>query len=171
LSSIGDNGANLKTLMEKMRRKDRKGFIITYITPNVEANYIAMLYPEVPNHPMQSYYLTEKGRELLGQLFSEKLAPITPTTPSTSGKEKLQGKRLETFLSSIGNDGANIKTLMERMKRKDKKSFVNTYINPNLESGYITMLYPDVPNHPMQSYHLTEKGLEILRQFTIRISK
>ena len=54
--------------MESMQRKDRKGFVSTYITPNIEMGYIAMLYPEAPNHPMQSYYLTKKGRELLEHL-------------------------------------------------------------------------------------------------------
>ena len=54
--------------MEAMQRKDRKGFVSTYITPNIEAGYIAMLYPETPNHPMQSYYLTNKGREALTNL-------------------------------------------------------------------------------------------------------
>ena len=43
-------------------------YISTYITPNIEAGYIAMLYPEIPNHPMQSYYLTNKGREALNNL-------------------------------------------------------------------------------------------------------
>ena len=68
LSAIGANGSNLRALMESMQRKDRKGFVSTYIVPNIEAGYIAMLYPEAPNHPMQSYYLTKKGRELLEQL-------------------------------------------------------------------------------------------------------
>ena len=63
-----ENGANLKVLMEALQRKDRKGFVSTYITPNIEAGYIAMLYPEIPNHPMQSYYLTNKGREALNNL-------------------------------------------------------------------------------------------------------
>ena len=53
--------------MELMQRKDSKGFVSTYI-PNIEAGYIAMLYPEAPNRPMQSYYLTKKGRDLLEQL-------------------------------------------------------------------------------------------------------
>ena len=57
-----------KVLMEAMQRKDRKGFVSTYITPNIETGYIAMLYPETPNHPMQSYYLTNKGREALDNL-------------------------------------------------------------------------------------------------------
>ena len=68
LTAIGENGANLKVLMEALQRKDRKGFVSTYITPNIEVGYIAMLYPEIPNHPMQSYYLTNKGREALNNL-------------------------------------------------------------------------------------------------------
>ena len=71
LSIIGDKGANLKTLMEGLRLRDRKNLLYTYINPNVEEGNIAMLYPEKPNHPMQSYYLTQKGRELLEKLLKE----------------------------------------------------------------------------------------------------
>ena len=68
LSAIGENGTNLKTLMDDMNLRNRSSFVNTYITPNLTEGYIAMLYPEAPNHPMQSYYLTNKGRELLGRL-------------------------------------------------------------------------------------------------------
>ena len=47
-----ENGANLKVLMKALQCRDRKGFVSTYITPNIEADYIAMLPPETPNHPM-----------------------------------------------------------------------------------------------------------------------
>ena len=57
--------------MEKMHLKHRPNFISTYITPCITENYIAMLYPENPNHPMQSYYLTQKGREMLDELMKE----------------------------------------------------------------------------------------------------
>ncbi len=71
LSIIGDKGANLKTLMEGLRLRDRKNLLYTYINPNVEEGNIAMLYPEKPNHPMQSYYLTQKGRDMLEKLLKE----------------------------------------------------------------------------------------------------
>ena len=51
-----------------MRLRDRKSFVNTYIAPNLAEGYIAMLYPETPNHPMQSYYLTNKGRKVLDNL-------------------------------------------------------------------------------------------------------
>jgi ATP-dependent DNA helicase RecG len=53
---------------------------------------------------------------------------------------------------------------MEGMHLRDRKSFVNNYINPNLSEGFIAMLYPEIPNHPMQSYYLTNKGREFIRQ-------
>ena len=85
-----------------------------------------------------------------------------PTTPSTSKREIAKTKRLKALLSAIGTNGSNLKALMESMQRKDRKGFVNTYITPNIEMGYIAMLYPEAPNHPMQSYYLTKKGRELL---------
>ena len=87
-----------------------------------------------------------------------------PSTPTTSKHEIAKNKRLKALLSSIGTNGSNLKTLMESMQRKDRKGFVSTYIVPNIEAGYIAMLYPEVPNHPMQSYYLTKKGRELLEQ-------
>ena len=88
----------------------------------------------------------------------------TPSTPSTSKREIAKAKRLKALLSAIGANGSNLRTLMESMQRKDRKGFVSTYIVPNIEAGYIAMLYPEAPNHPMQSYYLTKKGRELLEQ-------
>jgi ATP-dependent DNA helicase RecG len=96
------------------------------------------------------------------------IQPYNPTTPQphnpTSSKENSKAQKLKMFLSTIGEKGANLKMLMECMHLRDRKSFVNNYINPNLSEGFIAMLYPEVPNHPMQSYYLTNKGREILEQ-------
>ena len=90
--------------------------------------------------------------------------PSTPSTPSTSKREIAKAKRLKALLSAIGANGSNLRALMESMQRKDRKGFVSTYIVPNIEAGYIAMLYPEAPNHPMQSYYLTKKGRELLEQ-------
>ena len=88
----------------------------------------------------------------------------TPSPPSTSKREMAKAKRLKALLSAIGVNGSNLRTLMELMQRKDSKGFVSTYIVPNIEAGYIAMLYPEAPNHPMQSYYLTKKGRDLLEQ-------
>jgi ATP-dependent DNA helicase RecG len=85
-----------------------------------------------------------------------------PHNPTTSKDNRAQ--KLKTFFSIIGENGANLKLLMEGMHLRDRKSFVNNYINPNLSEGYIAMLYPEIPNHPMQSYYLTKKGRVLLEQ-------
>ena len=38
------------------------------INPAIEQGIIAMLYPDIPKHPKQKYYLTEKGKDLLKAL-------------------------------------------------------------------------------------------------------
>lgn len=73
-------------------------------------------------------------------------------------------KRQKKFLSVIGENGSNLKALMDSMNLRNRSSFMNTYIAPNLAEGYIAMLYPESPNHPMQSYYLTNKGRELLKQ-------
>ncbi len=87
-------------------------------------------------------------------------SPLNPTT----SKELNKTLKLRAFLSIIGENGASLKMLMEGMHLRDRKSFVNNYINPNLSEGYIAMLYPERPNHPMQSYYLTNKGKELLER-------
>jgi len=82
----------------------------------------------------------------------------------TTSKEQAKNKRLKKFLMAIGENGANLKTLMDDMDLRNRSSFVNTYIAPNLAEGYIAMLYPESPNHPMQSYYLTNKGRELLER-------
>ena len=89
--------------------------------------------------------------------------PLKPTT--SAARSKL--KRLRTLLAIIGDKGSNIKAIMEQMHLKDRKSFVRTYIDPCLTAGYIAMLYPETPNHPMQSYYLTQQGREALMQFVM----
>lgn len=47
---------------------------------------------------------------------------------------------------------------MELLSLKHRPSFLDLYLLPSLESGYIAMIYPENPNHPKQKYKLTEKG-------------
>ena len=44
---------------------------------------------------------------------------------------------------------------------KDRESFVDNYLNPAIQYGYIIMKYPDTPNHPQQRYKLTGKGKQL----------
>lgn len=51
---------------------------------------------------------------------------------------------------------------MELMDLKDRKNFLNNYLYPAIEFGFIELLYPESPNHPKQKYRLTDKGKAML---------
>jgi len=50
------------------------------------------------------------------------------------------------------------------MELKDRKNFLEVYLNPAMRDGFVTMRYPDSPRHPRQRYRLTVKGLAVYNQ-------
>ena len=50
------------------------------------------------------------------------------------------------------------KEIMECIKLKDKTYFLDKYLYPAMEEGYVEQLYPENPKYPKQKYLLTEKG-------------
>ena len=46
------------------------------------------------------------------------------------------------------------------MSLKSSSSFHKTYLDPAIDDGYVTQLYPDTLTHKGQAYLLTEKGLK-----------
>lgn len=48
------------------------------------------------------------------------------------------------------------------MDLKDRKNFLNTYLNPSMNANLVEFLYPEQPKHPKQKYRLTEKGKALL---------
>ena len=50
------------------------------------------------------------------------------------------------------------KELMSALKLSDRVNFVNNYLNPAIEQGFIEMTIPDNPQNRNQRYKLTQKG-------------
>jgi len=49
---------------------------------------------------------------------------------------------------------------------KGRDNFLNLYLNPAIENGFVRLLYPDSPRHPRQKYLLTVKGMMLLNQLS-----
>ena len=60
------------------------------------------------------------------------------------------------------------KEIMECIKLKDKTYFLDKYLYPAMEEGYVEQLYPKNPKHPGQKYMLTEKGKALLNRKTTK---
>ena len=59
--SMNEEYMTMSELMECVGLKHRTTFRENYLLPAIEDNAIGLLYPDVPNHPKQKYYLTDKA--------------------------------------------------------------------------------------------------------------
>lgn len=65
------------------------------------------------------------------------------------------------LVKAIGNEEYSIKQMLSAVGLKDRKNFIEYSLNPAIQQGFVTMLYPDKPRHPRQRYLLTVKGLAL----------
>jgi fido (protein-threonine AMPylation protein) len=70
------------------------------------------------------------------------------------------------LLQVVGERELSVKDIMEGLELKDRKNFLNLYLNPAVYDGYVRQLYPDKPRHPRQKYLLTSKGLALYDEIT-----
>lgn len=63
------------------------------------------------------------------------------------------------LVNQIGNAQLTVKEMLAKMGLKHRKNFLDNYLNPAIQAGFIRLLYPNSPRHPRQKYLLTVKGL------------
>ena len=61
--------------------------------------------------------------------------------------------------------------IQDALDLRHRESFMENYLTPAIESGYIEMTHPDNPNHPHQKYRLTEKGKKLKARLIIENKK
>lgn len=71
--------------------------------------------------------------------------------------------RFKSLIISINSENLERKEIMQRMGLNHISFFIDTYLTPAINQGYVAMLYPDKARHPKQKYYLTEKGKEFLK--------
>ena len=68
---------------------------------------------------------------------------------------------LTAIIKAIGTEQYSLKALMEKIGLKHRPTFITNYLTPAIQSGFVTLLYPNNPKHPRQKYLLTVKGLAV----------
>lgn len=69
----------------------------------------------------------------------------------------------ENLVAALGGGELSVAELLAALELKDRKNFVNLFLNPAIEAGFVQALYPDKPRHPRQKYLLTTKGAVLLQ--------
>ena len=64
LVKVLDGEVSRVDIQQALKLGDKVNFRLTYLQPAIEQGFVAMKYPQSPNHPKQKYYLTTKGIEL-----------------------------------------------------------------------------------------------------------
>ena len=85
---------------------------------------------------------------------------VTPQLPHSYPTVTPQ---LMKVITVIRDNMMAAKEIMECIKLKDKTYFLDKYLYPAMEEGYVEQLYPENPKHPKQKYMLTEKGKVLLK--------
>ena len=74
--------------------------------------------------------------------------------------------QVAALVKALSHRQLSVKELMSELQLKDRKNFMQLYLVPALDSGYVRYLYPDKPRHPRQRYLLTVKGMMRLEEMT-----
>jgi predicted transcriptional regulator len=53
--------------------------------------------------------------------------------------------------------------LMEKLHLKHRQNFIENYLNPSIQKGWVQMTLPDKPKSNKQKYSLTELGFQVLK--------
>ena len=70
------------------------------------------------------------------------------------------------LVQAMGGEKLSIKEIMSKIELKHRPTFMENYLNPAIENGFVRLLYPDSPRHPRQKYLLTVKGMMLLNQLS-----
>ncbi len=70
------------------------------------------------------------------------------------------------LVQAMGDKKLSIKEIMTAIGLKGRDNFLNLYLNPAMQNGFVRLLYPDSPRHPHQKYLLTVKGMMLLNQLS-----
>lgn len=90
----------------------------------------------------------------------------TPTTTPTSSANQFltDNETVKRLVMAIGETKLSVREMMNAVKLKDRKNFMQYSLSPAIESGFVQMLHPESPNHPRQKYLLTVKGLALYQE-------
>ena len=80
------------------------------------------------------------------------------TTGQVTGQ--VTGKMIR-LINIFDNQSLSIKEMLRHLSLSGRDNFLKEYLIPAMDQGFVAMKYPQSPNHPKQSYYLTEKGIQI----------
>ena len=88
--------------------------------------------------------------------------------PKPVSPETRADLRVQKLVKVVGKQTLPRKQIMADLglKQTSRQSFIEHYLKPAVQQGFISFAYPNVPNKPIQTYRLTANGLLLYSQLT-----
>ena len=104
----------------------------------------------------------------LAKPTTNRQAPDKHPTSTRQVPDKLHtnNPNIIRLIQVVGENEMSVKEMVGLVGLKDRENFLQHYLNPAIEEGYICLLYPNSPRHPRQKYLLTVKGLALYNELT-----
>lgn len=86
------------------------------------------------------------------------------STPQVPHKPACEDPAVRELVRVVGEQACSVREMLSALNLHDRKNFLEKYLEPAVNGGWVTPLYPRSPHHPRQKYLLTEKGLAFYRE-------
>jgi len=118
---------------------------------------------------LNMFYFSTPGVEITIQHpeLEQKAQPQPQKMESLKPISKME-QRVQKMVLGIGNVSLKRREIIDLLglKQKSRCVFINNYLKPAVEMGYVKKLMDHVPSAPEQAYRLTAKGVELYNQLT-----
>ena len=91
--------------------------------------------------------------------------------PQVQDKFNTNNYDVKNLVKVIGKNQLSVKDMMNGLNLKGRDNFLNVYLIPAINEGFVRMLYPDKPHHPRQKYLLTTKGVLLYNDLLTKTTK
>jgi hypothetical protein len=119
------------------------------------------------NELKNRYLLVNPPEEWKQEASAEQVTDKHPTsTRQVPDKLRPNNQNIIQLIQIIGENELSVKDMISAVGLKDRENFLQHYLNPAIQEGYVRMLYPDSPRHPRQKYLLTVKGMALFNELT-----
>jgi len=105
-----------------------------------------------------------KNRYMVIDAPKEWISEQHPTsTQQVPDKLPTSSPAILSLIKTLGVQQLSIKEMLAVLNLKDRGNFMDNYLSPAMNEGFVVMLYPNNSKHPKQKYLLTAKGLAIYK--------
>jgi len=110
--------------------------------------------------PLDEKVLYE-GSDKVGESIANQV-PIKYPSSTVPVTEQVT-EQVKNLLKAL-NKEMDRKELQEKLKLSHRENFRAKHLQPAIEQGFVSMKFPESPNHPKQMYSLTQKGKEVIKK-------